>query len=413
MEDFHNLRPAIEIINKDQDSIQKNIKGIGSSIEQDNDELEDLRKRVNVLLSKSGCKTEVVFEPYTLEDLNKTLISRFPENQTLTEADKALGLSAVDYIVSSVAGGIAVVVDFLLVKIPKTIKYEGKFEQEGSPLTAILRKIGHDNEGNEANWIGVLEKWFHVNYDPSIREGAFGPKNHRIYSGGHDPSPAGLIFAIKDILSGTFTYFDKSGRLVIEKAEEMGLLQKCFAPFLWFGHILSDLFTSAGVPVPGGTLLRAIQIGEFGKKGRTFGELIDWMYMNGYDMRHLATMSTCNAAIHLIIGLYLAFISPLKKSESQLLSEREYVEVKNNEKKIKMKFVANSIAVAGNVAKICAYHGNPLAFNYSIWYEMIKHSIAEVTIVTKDKSVESAIEKRHVLDDNFDILLANTSYTNQ
>lgn len=408
MEDFHNLGPSIEALNEDQGTIQGDLGEIGTSIEQDNDELEDIKKRVNVLLGQCGAESQVAFENTTLEDLNNSLVSKFSENQSLTEADKALRLSPVDYIVSSIAGGIAVVVDFVLVKIPKTMKFEGRFEQEGSPLTAILRKIGHDNEGNEAKWIEVLVKRFHVNYDPSIRKGVFGTRNHRIYSGGHDSSPAGLIFAVKDILSGTFTYFDKSGRLVIEKAEEMGLLKKCLAPIMWFGHLLSDLFTSAGVPVPGGTLLRAIQIGEFGKKGRTFGELIDWMYTHGYDMRHLATMSTCNAAIHLIIGLYLAFISPLNESESQLLSEREYITVKNNEKKLNMKFVASSIAVAGNVAKICAYEGNPSAFNYSIWYEMIQHSISEVTIMTKDKSAENAIEKRHVLDENFEILLNNS-----
>lgn len=405
--DIHNLEPKIDTLKDSHSEINEGLPTLKGDIETDTADLDDLRQRVNVLLQSVGSELRVDFNDCTLEDLNADLISRFSKYQQLSESDRALALTPVDYIVAALAGGIAIVVDFLIVKIPKTTKYEGKFDQEGSPLTTLLRRIGQDSKGEESKWIGILEKWFHVNYDPSWRTGVFGPKNHRIYSGGHDPSPAGLIFAIKDILSGTFTYFDKSGRLVIEKAEEMGLLQKCFAPIMWLGHLLSDLFTSAGVPVPGGSLLRAIQLGEFGKKGRTFGDLIDWMYLNGYDMRHLATMSTSNAAMNLIIGLYLGFISPIAESESPLLSEKEYVQVKKSEKKVKMKFVASSVAAAGNVAKIIAYEGNPLAFNYSIWYEMIKQAIAEVVIVTKDKSGETAIETRHILDENFEILLSN------
>lgn len=408
MDDFHKLEPKIQTIKESQNSINKESSVLKEDIEKDTVELEELRRRVNVLLQTVGSETQVEFESCTLEDLNADLISHFSECQQLSEKDRALALTPVDYIVAALAGGIAVIVDFLVVKIPKTHKYEGKFDQEGSPLTSLLRKIGQDSEGNESKWIETLESWFHVNYDPSWRTGVFCPKNHRIYSGGHDPSPAGLVFAIKDIVSGTFTYFDKSGRLVIEKAEEMGLLKKCFAPIMWLGHLLSDMFTSAGVPVPGGSLLRAIQLGEFGKKGRSFGELINFMYIKGYDMRHLATMSTSNAAMNLIIGLYLGFISPIAESESPLLSEREYVQVKKSEKNVKMKFVASSVAVAGNVAKIIAYEGNPLAFNYSIWYEMIKKAIAEVVIITKDKSGETAIETRHIIDDNFEVLLSNS-----
>lgn len=407
MEDFHNLDSAINDINSSQESIQEQLSSLVSEVSADNEKLEELRNRTNALLQATGSEPLEEFKPCTLEDLNKTLVSRFHDFSGLTEQDRVLHLTPVDYIVASLAGGVAIIVDFLLVKIPKTTNYLREFEQKGSPLTELLRKIGHDNEGKQAKWIDVLENWFHVNYDSSIREGVFGPKNHRNYSGGHDASLAGLIFAVKDILFGTFTYFDKSGRLIIEKAEEMGLLQKCLAPFMWLGHLISDLFTSAGVPVPDGTLLRAIQLGEFGRKGRPFGELIDWMYMNGYDMRHLATMTTPDAAMNLIIGRYLAFISPIKQSNSQLISEREYVEVKRIEKKVKMKFIASSVAVAGNVAKICAYQGNPLAFNYSLWYEMIKQSISKVTILTKDKDAENAIEKRHLLDENFDVLLAN------
>lgn len=405
-DDFHNLQPGIAAINDSHGQIKAQTECLKTESEKDHEELIEMQQRVNSMLESIGSDVKVVFNETTLDELNSNITSRLKEIRDLSEADRALRLTPVDCIVAAIAGGIATIVDFLLVKIPKDDKYLGKFKQEGSPLTLFLRKIGTD--GKVKDWIEVLEKRFHVNYDSSIREGIYGARNHRIYSPGHDSSPAGLIFAVKDILSGTFTYFDKSGRMVIEKAEEMGLWQKCLAPIMWFGHILSDMFTSAGIPVPGGTLLRAIQMGEFGKKGRTLGELVEWMYIRGYDMRHLATMSTANGAMNLIIALYLAFLSPLNTSDSQLLSEREYVDVRNNEKKVRMKFVASSVAVAGNVAKICAYQGNPNAFNYSLWYEMIKHAIGEVVIHTKDTSAEDAIEGRHVLDENFEILLAKT-----
>lgn len=409
MDDFHNLAPSAKDLEKRQDNLKEQVATLAKDVQEDNEELEEIRQGINGLLRASGAETQIQFESCTLEALNLTLDARLAGIKDLTDTDRALRLSPVDYVVASLAGGVAIVVDFLVVKIPKSGKYLGKYDQEGSPLTALIRKIGQTKDGKEAVWVKTIEQIFHVNYDPSYRKDVFGFKDHRIFSAGHDPSPSGLIFAIKDILSGTFTYFDKNGCLIIEKAEEMGLLQKCFAPFMWFGHLLSDLFTSAGVPIPEGTLLRAIQLGEFGQNGRTFGELVDWMYINGYDMRHLATMATSTAAMNLIIGLYLAYISSLGESTSRLLSEREYVEVKKNERKTKMKFIASSVAVAGNVAKICAYQGNPNAFNYAVWYEMIKDAIAEVTILTKDKTAEKAIEARHVLDENFDIQLAESS----
>lgn len=48
-------------------------------------------------------------------------------------------------------------------------------------------------------------------------------KNHRVYSLGHDPSILGLIWGIKDIVSGTFSYIDKNGVLHIDKVIEPDL----------------------------------------------------------------------------------------------------------------------------------------------------------------------------------------------
>lgn len=406
MDDFHNLQPGLSEVETKHGVVETQISTIVNESKKDEEELGDLQARVNSMLERIGSDKRVKFDEVSLDELNDCLVTRLAVFKGLSDADKALKMSPVDYIVAAIAGGVAVVVDFLVVKIPKTGKYLGKFEQKGSPLTALLRKIGQNENGDEAKWVNVLEKCFHVNYDPSSRKGVFGFRDHRVFSPGHDPSLPGFIFAVKDIISGTFTYFDKSGRIVIEKAEEMGLLKKCLAPIWWFGHLLSDLFTSAGIPVPGGTLLRAIQVGKFGKKGRTIGELMQWMYINGYDMRHLASMSTANGAMNLIIGLYLAFISPIDASNSQLLSEREFVTVRKQEKKVKMKLVASSVAVSGNIAKIYAYQGNPNAFNYTLWYEMIKQALSGVTILMKDKSAEEAIEARHTIDENFDVLLS-------
>ena len=309
-----------------------------------------------------------------------------------TQTDAIFDLNKADILLSCIAGGLAVLVDFLIVRVPKdmNIKLDGeKVYHEGSPLTAILRKIGLSEGDKESKWIQTLEEWFHVNYDPSIKDNIPGmyPKNHRVYSLGHDPSIIGLIWGIRDIVCGTFSYIDKNGVLHIDKVAPSDFKKILYAPILWFGHIVSDIFTKQGIPIPGTSVLRMLKFGSLGEKDRTIGELVEYMYVQGYDLRHLATMSVCRIVIDITVNIYCYLISDIKVDISQPLFEREHIRNKKELKKRKMMFMAYSIAVAGNIGKVAAYHGSPFAINIAIWYQFTREAISQVIMHTNDSAV--------------------------
>ena len=74
-------------------------------------------------------------------------------------------LSGLDYSLIGIAGTIATIVDFLVVRIPKDIKYLNKFQQEGSSITKWLRTIGVDEEGELKGFFKWVEKNAKVPYD--------------------------------------------------------------------------------------------------------------------------------------------------------------------------------------------------------------------------------------------------------
>lgn len=414
MEDFHSLSNRISGLQEDIFTVKKQTSVLASDIKEDDRKLEELNNRIKTLFDKAGIDESNISSESTIDDIqqiNTEIDSILFSVNSKTEADKALDVNNVDLLVACLAGGLAVLVDFVLVKVPKTmdIKLNGeKVHCEGSPLTTILKKIGTTNDGKEAKWIKTLEKWFHVNYDASVKENIPGmyPKNHRVYSLGHDPSILGLIWGIKDIVSGTFSYIDKNGVLHIDKVIEPDLKKIFYAPFLWLGHIISDVFTKQGIPIPGTSVLRMFQVGSFGEKERTIGELVTYMYEQGYDLRHLATMSTCRLVINIVVNIY-CFLTMHKESNPTLpLFERDYIRVKNEQKKKKIFFIAYSVAVAGNIGKVAAYQGNPFAINIAIWYQFVREAVTQ-TVIYFDEGKYSikAIENRHLIDETFELLL--------
>ena len=411
MDDFHNLHNSVKRINKDLQALENSSKSLAEDVINESETIESLENRIENLFSKLNVSPPLCHEDYSCFYINELLDSSFYKIENKTNSDKEFDLNKVDILVSCIAGGLSVLVDFLIVKIPKdmNIKLNGdKYHHEGSPLTTLLRKIGMTEDGKEAKWVKTLEKWFHVNYDPSIKENIPGmyPINHRVYSLGHDPSIIGLIWGIRDIVCGTFSYIDKNGVLHIDKVAPADVKKIFYAPILWLGHIISDLFTKQGIPIPGTCILRMFKVGSFGDKERTVGELIEYMYVQGYDLRHLATMSTCRLVIDVIINMYCFFVTNKNYTSAHPLFEQEYIKVKNEQKKRKLMLCAYSIAVAGNIGKVAAYQGNPFAFNAAIWYQFAREAISQFSIQTNDNKIYiDTIENRHLIDETFEKLL--------
>lgn len=341
----------------------------------------------------------------SIKEINELVDDKF-NIRLKSEEDKKYDLQWHDYFVATIAGGLGVVIDFLIVKTPLDIKM-GDDTIKGSPLTGYLRSLGKSADDKTWGWIKWLEDKCKVPYDKSIDSLIKGlcPKTHRLHSLAHDPSLAGLIWAIKDMMSGTFTSIDKNGILKVEKiGEGLGFVGLLVAPVVWLGHIISDVFTKAGIPIPGWTYLQMLQVGSFGDKKRTISDLSRYMYLSGYDLRHLASMSTVPAVINVVVRIYHFLVNerPEKMGEKLLLCEKEYGQIRNNIKLHRMLMISDSIAATGNVAKVAAYQGNPLAINTAIWFDFLQEAIVQVQIYNRPTSdYEKSIESRHRIEDNF------------
>ena len=71
-----------------------------------------------------------------------------------------------------------------------------------------------------------------------------------------------------------------------------------------------------------------------------------------------------------------------------------------------MSLIAVSVATAGNIAKVASYN-NLLALNYPLWCTMVKEAVEKTKIELRStKTFETAIEGRHVIDENFEYLVS-------
>lgn len=405
--DFLDFDKDKEQLEQTYSELEKNKGELAEKQLENSQRLDDLLNKVNAIRENLGLEQLEYNNDTATSDLDMYIENIFPFNDKKNISNNSMKMQPMDYIVAALSGGLAAVIDIFLVKIPKDtiiVRNGERFLQEGGYLTEILRSIGLDENGKASQWITTLENHFKVPYDKSVDPDIIGlnPRSHRLHSLAHDPSVAGLIWGIKDIVSGTFSCIDKNGCLVVEKVTEAGFEKLFTAPILWLGHLLSDIFTKMGIPIPGWSYLQLLQFGSLGEKQRTIAEVARYMYLEGYDLRHLVSMTTTNAVIELIVRLYYHLVCKKRPDDFSLTAEKEYVEVKNKIKLHNMLFVAYSVASCGNIAKLCVYQGNPTAFNLPLWLGMIKESVTQVVIANRNtKSYEEAIENRHIIDESF------------
>lgn len=411
--DFLDFDKDKEQLEQTYSELEKNKGELAEKQLENSQRLDDLLNKVNAIRENLGLEQLEYNNDTATSDLDMYIENIFPFNDKKNISNNSMKMQPMDYIVAALSGGLAAVIDIFLVKIPKDtiiVRNGERFLQEGGYLTEILRSIGLDENGKASQWITTLENHFKVPYDKSVDPDIIGlnPRSHRLHSLAHDPSVAGLIWGIKDIVSGTFSCIDKNGCLVVEKVTEAGFEKLFTAPILWLGHLLSDIFTKMGIPIPGWSYLQLLQFGSLGEKQRTIAEVARYMYLEGYDLRHLVSMTTTNAVIELIVRLYYHLVCKKRPDDFSLTAEKEYVEVKNKIKLHNMLFVAYSVASCGNIAKLCVYQGNPTAFNLPLWLGMIKESVTQVVIANRNtKCYEEAITNRLIMDENFNQLYSS------
>jgi hypothetical protein len=293
-----------------------------------------------------------------------------------------------DYLAVLLAGFVATLLDVFLVRIPLDGAFLGRM-QAGSPMTRWIRQ---NSNSVHDHYLKDLESAAKVPYDLSAGKAVDGlsPKVHRLMSFGHDPILA-FIFGVMDIMSGTGTYIDKHGdlRRIRTSMSPQGLIAAFLKVFL---HLLSDVFTSAGIQPPFFTLLHLAKTKSPFVLGPS-GERVSWtnvaryMYSHGYDLRHFATMGIVPASIEMIVRawwLCKSFESGAKVAPTKA-------------KLTSMLMLSHLIATSGNLLKMGVIFGmNPLALN---WAQLL--ALPPVTLAWISETLKRNRSIRDKLDEEW------------
>lgn len=291
-------------------------------------------------------------------------------------------LDAVDVIIPAVAGILGGVIDCVFGGVhgglgdcvrklydkalpPETIKQLEKLAKV--PYDAPMHV---DNRGNT-----IVHTWV---------EG-LNPHFHREVSLGHDPI-LGFIFGVLDMLRGTMTTIGFDGKFVVQAMEyasdrkATGLFEAIAKVFL---HMLSDVNTPAGLPVPFMALFNKLQFGSIGEEQLNIAEMVKSMYAQGYDFRHFCAMSIPVMIIEVVVRVSY-FIKRLAEGHSF----KEAIPFGlNHEKKPKlgtMLFIAHSASTAINAGKVIITE-NPLDINYPQWLSFARYTVKQLKWALLDK----------------------------
>jgi hypothetical protein len=320
-----------------------------------------------------------------------------------------------DYIFVGATGVLASLTDYLLVKIPTTLTTGEYAGQAGSPLTEWLKSYDTTKSNDWfAQWAENLSETCKVPYDSMSYAGAGGveriagmfPRSHRFQSLGHDPV-LGFVFGVLDIMRGTITGFSYDNLThthtwmqgtVWSNLEPVGLIE---AILCQLGHLISDVATPMGLPAPFMTLIQGINIGSFGEKGRTVGEIARWMYLNGYDFRHFLVSGITPAVIEIALRAYimLRHYSEYGETKFDLASHPKYRT---------MLLMAHGVATLGNAGKIALMQGNPLAINYAEWMAFIRYLIPSIKYWVFDQHQLRMEHLEHINETGWDQLLQSS-----
>ncbi len=385
-------------IGTELEKIHKRTADLKKTENENSDSLAEIKQMLKHLgapeIVDSEC--EIDTENYTVE-----------LNQIIKDIDDPMlrgdiTLSANDVIVSIIAGIIASIIDIVFVGTPEVVKiYRGGENFDRSVFTKALRSLGNgdDRFSEMLHW---LSDKFTVPYDISALTDTVNPNNHRLRSFAHDPM-IGLLFAIVDIIMGTATVIDNSGHIrVIVRPQNYPENQKYLAVIYYLGHLLSDVCTARGLPIPGFILTQFFTSDD----GPSLASVAEEMYKDGYDLRHLASMSTPVFVKNLITDSYLGLVKLDNPELVKTIAEREIDQNKKDIYKYKLRLVSDAVSCGGNVMKffIPPTLGNMTALNLPEWISLIKDTIINLKYQFRDKNVEQVMFNREIISDNWNKL---------
>lgn len=355
------------------------------------------------------CVLEDLFTEEELKD-NELYIK-----QLNREYNELHHLDKYDICISAVAGLTGALVDILMVGIPQKTP-EGL---KGGVLANYVRDYFDKRFPEEEMQKLANSKVSKVPYDAQDNRNTtqyvegLSAYYHRLLSLGHDPL-LGLVIGVADIMSGSMTTIDKTGKIITQIIPEYADRTEkdlFLAIAKQIIHFKSDITTSMGLPAPLMGLFNLLQFGSIGEAEQTIAEIVQGMYYEGYDFIHF-----CSLSIPVMIAEVIVRISYALKRIKEGHAVKESIPISvNHEKHPKlgtMLFVGHSAAVAVNAGKVY-FTKNPMAINYPQWIAFGKYSYQQLKwgLIEKPEARKAYVDG--VLDDQLvEVLLSvDRTYT--
>jgi|GEM_PF-4908702 len=315
-----------------------------------------------------------------------------------------------DRFVIITVGCMAILADFLLVGVPPKTPWTPTIEGGKVPvgwLSARLKDLRPE--------LGWLERLCRVPYDKSVFPGSdigFSPVNHRVLSFGHDPSPFGYVFGLMDIASGRMSGTAYDGRVFNIDGVSPDWLRVCLAPLLWLGHLISDVATPMGLPLPGSSLFRILRIRvPYAPDDETISDVVRVLYQQGYDLRHYLAGGIVPGLIEGLIRLYVFLRGVDEAGEDPRaliranLAGQQIARMRSSARLSSLLFYCHSIATTANAGKVALQGGATgdffeaaRAVNFAQWQMFALRSVQFIRATLRDKDLEHAVANRQRLE---------------
>lgn len=356
---------------------------------------DDYYKKAESLLQSSFGKSNSALDygNKLLNQSNKTMNSIFSkkcieksEYESLKKQfEKQYKLSNDEYMLVVAAGLLASLVQIFMVGIPQRTSNGTKagplsnyirdyFEKKYS--TEEIRKLEH-SALSKVPFDAQTNVYAGQNITSTYVDG-LNPYYHRLVSLGHDPI-LGFVVGIFDIMNGSMTTIDRTGRIVVQKIEKYANRRESdiFAAIAKeIAHLKTDVTTSMGLPAPFMGVANILQFGNFGENGDTIAQIVQGMYYEGYDFIHFVSTTIPTMIVEVFVRLYMV-CKRLKNGmgiKTAVCIKKDEIEY---QKMQTILFLSHAIVTSINVGQLL-FTKNPMVINYNEWISFSKYAIHQM-----------------------------------
>ena len=318
--------------------------------------------------AEQSIKRTVTINDILTEDDIKEVDSRVAQH--IEEFNREYSLDGWDYAIAGTCGLVAGMLDFMCVKSPVR-STSAKFD---TPLDGVFNRSVQSafNKILPPDLSHELSESFKIgSADTSMKgrllsySGKLSPYNHRLKELSHDPV-LGFIFGVYDMMNNSCTIIENGKITSYNSVHANDFNENVFyALGRMCGHLASDVNAPSaagnrgmGLPAPFMGLLTMLR------------GVIEYMYLNGYDMRQFVVSSVPVAIMEVLLRACWV-IKGVNLEGKTLWTALSQTAPGNMHKKFRMITAASyGVLCAMNAGKICVTN-DILNLNYAAWMGLI------------------------------------------